>query len=67
MVLMIDVPKGNSASSEESITILFTHDLHDNFLPFEVRRERGNSLQLVAMLDYIARLKNKEKKTLMRF
>ena len=43
MVLMIDVPKGDSTSSEESITILFTHDLHDNFLPFEVKRERERS------------------------
>ncbi|MHA6261289.1 bifunctional metallophosphatase/5'-nucleotidase [Sporosarcina sp. CAU 1771] len=28
----------NAATSNESITILFTHDLHDNYLPFEVRR-----------------------------
>ena len=39
MVLVIDSPKANSASAEESITILFTHDLHDNLLPFEVRRD----------------------------
>ena len=39
MVLIIDSPKSNSVSTEESITILFTHDLHDNFLPFEVRRD----------------------------
>ncbi len=43
MVLMIDVPKGDSASSKESITILFTHDLHDNFLPFEAEREQERS------------------------
>jgi len=36
-----DSPKGSAASSEESISILFTHDLHDNFLPFEVEREQG--------------------------
>lgn len=41
--LMIDIPKGYSASPEESITILFTHDLHDNFLPFEVIRARERS------------------------
>lgn len=41
MVLMIGVPKGDSASPKESITILFTHDLHDNFLPFEVKRAQG--------------------------
>ncbi|WP_438317422.1 bifunctional metallophosphatase/5'-nucleotidase [Sporosarcina sp. FA9] len=41
LVTSVDGSKGNSASPEESITILFTHDLHDNFLPFEVRRNQG--------------------------
>ncbi len=34
------MPKGESATSEESLTILFTHDLHDNLLPFEVERNK---------------------------
>ncbi|MGN7409466.1 bifunctional metallophosphatase/5'-nucleotidase [Sporosarcina sp. SAFN-010] len=38
---MMDVPKGNADSADESITILFTHDLHDNFLPFEIDRGQG--------------------------
>lgn len=37
-ISILDAPKGNADSAKESITILFTHDLHDNFLPFEVKR-----------------------------
>lgn len=37
-IFILDAPKGKADSAEESITILFTHDLHDNFLPFEVDR-----------------------------
>lgn len=38
MVLTVGSPEKSAASTEESITILFTHDLHDNLLPFEVQR-----------------------------
>ncbi|WOV86859.1 bifunctional UDP-sugar hydrolase/5'-nucleotidase [Sporosarcina oncorhynchi] len=37
----MNVPKGSADSEEDSITILFTHDLHDNYLPFEVERGQG--------------------------
>ena len=36
----VGAPIGNADSTVESITILFTHDLHDNLLPFEVEREQ---------------------------
>lgn len=39
-VFIIDTTEGSADSAKESITILFTHDLHDNFLPFEVEREK---------------------------
>ena len=40
LALFSHTPNGESATPEESITILFTHDLHDNFLPFEVIRNK---------------------------
>lgn len=39
-VLLMQVPTGSADAKGDSITILFTHDLHDNFLPFEVEREQ---------------------------
>ena len=44
LTLLINVPNGNSATPEESLTILFTHDLHDNFLPFEVERNKEKTM-----------------------
>ncbi|WP_438318703.1 bifunctional metallophosphatase/5'-nucleotidase [Sporosarcina sp. FA9] len=38
VIVSINSSNGNTSSPEESITILFSHDLHDNFLPFEVRK-----------------------------
>lgn len=38
-VLIWNIPAAGADSEEGSITILFTHDLHDNFMPFEVKRE----------------------------
>ncbi|GEN82888.1 5'-nucleotidase [Sporosarcina luteola] len=34
----MNTSKGSADSAEDSVTILFTHDLHDNFLPFEVEK-----------------------------
>lgn len=41
IIFTLDVPNGKADSSGESITILFTHDLHDHFLPSEVESEQG--------------------------
>ncbi|MGG0644611.1 bifunctional UDP-sugar hydrolase/5'-nucleotidase [Sporosarcina gallistercoris] len=41
IVFILDVPSGNAESAEKSITILFTHDLHDKFLPYEIESEQG--------------------------
>lgn len=38
MMLNVDSPITKANSKDDSITILFTHDLHDNFLPFDVGR-----------------------------
>ncbi len=35
------IPNGSADTPGDSITILFTHDMHDNLLPFEVEREQG--------------------------
>ena len=39
-VFIIDSREVQADTAKESLTILFTHDLHDNFLPFEVEREK---------------------------
>src|SRR5690625_7370546 len=36
VVLFVIVPGSAFADSEEEVTILFTHDLHDNLYPFPV-------------------------------
>lgn len=38
LVVSMTSSQGNAASSDDSITILFTHDLHDNLLPFDVQK-----------------------------
>ncbi|WP_040286281.1 bifunctional metallophosphatase/5'-nucleotidase [Sporosarcina koreensis] len=35
-ILPIAAPTGQAASQDDTVTILFTHDLHDNFLPFQL-------------------------------
>ncbi|WP_153721122.1 bifunctional metallophosphatase/5'-nucleotidase [Sporosarcina cascadiensis] len=40
-VFLLPAAEISADSAEDSVTILFTHDLHDNYLPFEVEREQG--------------------------
>ncbi|MCM3638915.1 bifunctional metallophosphatase/5'-nucleotidase [Sporosarcina luteola] len=41
IVFFMPIPKGSADTPRDSITILFTHDMHDNLLPYEVEREQG--------------------------
>ncbi|WJY28078.1 bifunctional metallophosphatase/5'-nucleotidase [Sporosarcina trichiuri] len=40
-VSAFETPDAQAASADETVTILFTHDLHDNFLPVEVDGSDG--------------------------
>ncbi|MCM3711517.1 bifunctional metallophosphatase/5'-nucleotidase [Sporosarcina luteola] len=41
IVFFMPILKGSADTPGDSITILFTHDMHDNLLPYEVEREQG--------------------------
>lgn len=55
LVLLIAGSNYSQAAAESSVTILFTHDLHDNFLPYQLNEKdkvekRGGFAQLQTLI-----------------
>ncbi|KUO59904.1 MAG: bifunctional metallophosphatase/5'-nucleotidase [Gracilibacter sp. BRH_c7a] len=53
LIMFIDIPKINALETNKKVTILFTHDMHDNFLP--VKDGQGSA---ISELGGYARLQN---------
>jgi 5'-nucleotidase/UDP-sugar diphosphatase len=61
LVLSVNITAGFGEKKGKSITILFTHDLHDHFLPIEVEQQ-GKSVELGGYARLLGTINEEKKK-----